>query len=281
MKKSNLCWIICLTISLFVVPRCAVAQTVQATQSLGDSLLGHGQYKEALYYYQRARFFAPPTERSAIAHKMAITYELDKRHETALEYYDYAINAAIQDSVRWALQLEKSAVLMLHSDFKAAYIELLALPDLFPSDIWERRRNYYLGNACLGMESWVEAEQYFTLLVAPKDSVRKAAIHHIFELRKHKNIKVARVMSMVLPGSGQVYAGDIRAGLNSFVLTGTIATIGVVSAIEYGWSGCLWTVNWFARYYRGGIREAGEAAERRNRRYNLKLQERVKSSIIH
>ncbi len=281
MKKSNLCWIICLTISLFTAQLNVAAQTVQATKVLGDSLFGHGQYKEALYYYQRARFFAPLEERSTIAHKMAIAYELDKRHETALDYYDYAINAAIEDSLRWALQLEKSAVLMLHSDFKAAYIELLALPDQFPNDTWEGRRNYYLGTACLGLESWVEAEQYFTRLVASNDSVHKAAIHHIFEIRKHKNIKVARVMSMVLPGSGQVYAGDIRAGLNSFVLTGTIATIGVVSAIEYGWSGCLWTVNWFVRYYRGGIREAGEAAERRNRRYNLKLQERVKSSMMH
>lgn len=250
------------------------AQTIEQCVQIGDSLQILGQNTEAIYYYQRARFFAPKEQKYTIAAKTAQAYFRKNDLDNSLKYYDFAIGGAPPDSSKWELQLEKASVLLGIQKFKEAQLEVLGLPKQLPTN-WQKRKNYYLGICYIGLEEWEKAEVCFLSLLSPSDSLEKTQLSRIFKNPKMKNLQTARVMSMIVPGSGQIYAGDWRSGINSFLLTGTIAVLGAASVVDYGWSGGLWAINWVSRYYRGGIREAREAAERKNYRRKRKIQEQV------
>jgi len=68
-------------------------------------------------------------------------------------------------------------------------------------------------------------------------------------------------MSRIIPGSGQLYAGDIKNGLNSLLLTGGIALLGVHLYNQYSlFDAIMSAFPWFARYYKGGYHKAFEIA---------------------
>jgi len=86
--------------------------------------------------------------------------------------------------------------------------------------------------------------------------------------------KVAGVLSIVIPGSGQLYAGDYKNAVNSFLLVAVFAAIGTDMFIRYAWYDSLISVfPWFLRYYTGGYKNAMKIAEqkrteKRNKRLN-------------
>lgn len=256
---------------LFLGNQIVSAQTLDQTIVIGDSLSELNQFENALYFYQRARFFSKGQQRHELATKIARTYQQINNYPKAIEFYDYAVNSAFSDSLRWEMQFEKMALCMQHHNFKDAYVEILSLPNEMPAGIWSKRKNFYAGTIYLGMSDLENAKASFLLLLPAADSSGRELINSLFRDIKHKNVRLARTLSYCLPGSGQIYAGDYKAGINSFVLTGIIATMGVVSGINYGWSGSLWTTNWFLRYYQGGVREAEISARRKNMQYRERL----------
>ena len=269
------CWITCSLISFFLMPVAGSGQSLEHTIAIGDSMRQNKEYTQALYFYQRARFFSTGGQRSALAQKMAHTYILLQDYPKMAAYFDYAINSAPNDSVKWEIQFEKMASSMQFGMFKEAYQELLSLPDSMPHEQWQHRRNYYAGVIYLGLNDLENAQQSFLSVLPPDDSVSAKMIGVLFAHQKHKSIRLARGLSHVIPGSGQIYAGDYRAGVNSFLLTGIIATMGVASGISYGWTGSVWSVTWFLRYYRGGIRGAELSARKKNAFYREKLYQNI------
>ena len=68
-------------------------------------------------------------------------------------------------------------------------------------------------------------------------------------------------MSMLIPGSGQIYMGNIGNGLNSIILVGGIATATVYIWQVYGIiDALLSTGSWYYRYYTGGYKGARNLA---------------------
>ena len=259
-------WLISLAL-FFQIP--IFAQTTEQTLEIANTLVDQLNYPQAIYYYQRAYFFGNPAQQFTIAQKIARLYSFTNKYQEASDYYDIAATIAPEDSSKWEMQLEKVAVLLSAKSPEEAYIELLSMPDSFPNPFWQKRYLYFLGVTQMALGNWTDAEASFVQIAT--NSSNKSKIHALFVHRKHKNIKTARVLSAIIPGAGQLYAHDAKGALNSILLTGSIATMGVESGIAYGWSGSLWTINWFTRYYRGGIRAAGWAAEERNRHYHYKL----------
>ena len=98
---------------------------------------------------------------------------------------------------------------------------------------------------------------------------QKNAIHKIFENRKlnNPNPKTALVLSIIFPGAGQIYAGDVKDGINSLLLTSFIAVVAVYVAFEYQPLDAISIVPWFMRFYQGGIFNAKKIAET-NRQFN-------------
>ena len=156
-------------------------------------------------------------------------------------------------------------------------MELLNLPDTLPEG-QQARRNFYLGILHFSLEEYDEARDYF-LRLAP-DSATSARIEALF-LKNHRISRVsprkAKRLSMLLPGLGQFYAGDVKNGVNSLLLTsGLLYWGGRLLATGAGIDAVFTVLPWFQRYYSGGYNKAAILAEerklkRRNVIYNQLL----------
>ena len=85
---------------------------------------------------------------------------------------------------------------------------------------------------------------------------------------------------MIIPGSGQIYAGDWRNGLNSLLLTGGLMTLGIYTISAAGFiDGIVMVGPWYQRYYTGGFKRAETSvnALKKKVRYEV-LQEMLRMS---
>jgi hypothetical protein len=88
-------------------------------------------------------------------------------------------------------------------------------------------------------------------------------ISEYFDLKKlHRpSPKIAYWMSVVIPGSGQLYAGDIKNGMNSFVLSIGLAILTYNIAVSKSILDALITAfPWWQRYHIGGYNAAKRIA---------------------
>jgi hypothetical protein len=114
-------------------------------------------------------------------------------------------------------------------------------------------------------------------------------VNELFE--KNKKIskispKKAKVLSMIMPGLGQLYVGDVKNGLNSFLLSTGLLALGLRSAfINNPLDAAIATLPWFQRYYQGGYKKAeliavAKIQEKRYKIYNQLLDEVDKNATL-
>jgi len=143
--------------------------------------------------------------------------------------------------------------------------------DTLQSDSIKREVIFYKGAINFYTENYVDAKQCW-LRLAADDSMRQYWIVRLFRENERINrLKpgVAIALSAVLPGAGQVYAGDIGDGVNSLALNAALFVLAYHTAIAYNlFNAIVAVVPWNLRYYEGGFLRAGEIVkEKRAQRH--------------
>ena len=73
-----------------------------------------------------------------------------------------------------------------------------------------------------------------------------------------KSGEVAKLLSAILPGAGQVYVGNWRDGVNALLLNGALGFLAVDAVLDGHYvDAALWSGFIFWRYYRGNTFRAG------------------------
>jgi tetratricopeptide (TPR) repeat protein len=191
-------------------------------------------------------------------------------------YFDLLYQNTSNDSLKYDALLGKAGALLLQSKYTQARAELLNLPaDRLPAE-YATRRHLYLGACLYGERKFDQAENHLAQLLPADATQDRQQLHKLMQKAKRyarKKPRTARIMSMIVPGSGQFYAGDFKNGLNSLVLNGLLVTWFVhtsmtVSFLDAGMS----VGSWVFRYYGGGLRRSGEIVE-------VKKQERLQKNF--
>jgi len=123
----------------------------------------------------------------------------------------------------------------------------------------------------LDLSEWDKAEALGFELIESSgtDSATTARWKHFFDtdqLPELKDPHRAALLSMIIPGSGQMYAGSWGSGL--FNLAIHLATMGgAVAGFTQGYYVTAWLggLGLFQRFYQGGVRRAEELCEMKNR----------------
>jgi hypothetical protein len=98
--------------------------------------------------------------------------------------------------------------------------------------------------------------------------------------RKGKSPRTARLLSALLPGAGQAYAGDVADGLNALAVNGGLAVLVVALTVNrYYPEAVLLALFPLRRYYTGNIGNAGRQAARRNAEAQSELRRRVLDAL--
>jgi tetratricopeptide (TPR) repeat protein len=259
-------------------------QSLDQTFGFANQLYEQKSYPNAVEAYKRVLFFdSAAVFSNQVFPKIAdCLFKLQKYQESA-QYYDLAYFSAHDSVLKNAYVLKKISCFLILKQYDYAEVELLgldenlALPQKKEKDFNEAVLRFAKGE-------YDVSEQIFKSLVS--DS---AKVDLLFE--KNKKVskispKKAKIMSMIVPGLGQLYVGDVKNGLNSFVLSVGLFSLGLRSAlINNPLDAAISTLPWFQRYYQGGFKKAELIAiariqEKRYKIYNQLLDEVEKGGIV-
>lgn len=238
-------------------------QDLHQTFAFANELIESEQYERALLTFHRVLFFGEGSYQEEIFNHMGTCYYELEDYENAARYYDLAYFAEKNDSIKIELTFKKTSSLLLNKDYGYAQIELFNLPDNL-NPYFSQKRNFYEGITYFGLGNFTESEKKFLQALSSGNAEEKEEIKQIFKnLEKVEKIspKKARILSMFIPGLGQVYAGDWQNGLNSFLLNAGFAVLAVQTAFQYSiWDVAISILPWYQRYHMGGYMGAERIA---------------------
>jgi tetratricopeptide (TPR) repeat protein len=258
----------------------AEGQTVQTALRQADSLLSRGDYEAAVKLYDRVLFFDEEGYASKSYENIARCYFLNKQYAKAASYFSIAGSNTNHDSIASAIFQKKTICLILDEQFLAAREELFAMPDTYASSqegILLMALSYY-GN----QETEAAFKEFAKLEGLKQHSTELKKLKRKLERAERKNPKTAKVLSIIVPGTGQIYAGDWRNGINSFLLTGGLMALGIHSMITVGvLDGLLLVGPWYQRYYTGGFNRAALSVEAMKKKTRYEVLQSILSMSNH
>lgn len=244
-------------ITSLIFSHAGYTQNLEQVKQFADEQYLQGNHHSALKEYQRVMFFDNQNRHSDIFRNIATLFYAQQNYGEALKYYDLAYRAEPDDSIKFELILQKGLCHLKQKNYLEALSELFDLPE--PSTgILAKRKEFYIGTTYFGMNEYELALEHFASITDSTGSQQLSRLLEEFEIfRKKYNPRRLETMSKILPGLGQMVAGETFSGLNSMTLLGAILYYSVVTAIGYGYiDGMLVLSNWFYRYYTGGYSNA-------------------------
>jgi hypothetical protein len=237
---------------------------------LGDHLYQEGSYEEAITEYERSIFFADSTDDVRLGlERISRTYrEMGEWHLSADRLLDtLAFRKEPNGSARTRIAVGLDLVRAGESD-SANYQFRRVVQGQASKEIRTRAR-LLMGIVDIHEHRWESARA--NLMPSLKDAgLLDRSIHRIEKrlmvpVSGTKSPKLAAILSAVLPGLGQIYAGEWRSGINAFVLNGLIVlwAIREMRSGDLG-DGVLILSFIFPRYYQGNIRNSVVMAKKRS-----------------
>tara|TARA_B100001094_G_scaffold241565_1_gene237429 strand:- start:1685 stop:2515 length:831 start_codon:yes stop_codon:yes gene_type:complete len=239
-----------------------------------------GNYELSIPYFKRIAFF----ESNNILNLkyLADSYQNTKSFDKALVHYSLIYNISKNDSIKNEVIIEMAKTYILQEKYNYAKIEAFNIKEI--NQTFTDRKNYYLSIISFYMNEFENSKNYLLSISSLSDSSSKI-INELYA-NTIKNIhnpnpKVASFLSMILPGAGQVYSGEFKSGINSFLLTGAALTAFTIINIRYSFlDAILGVFPYYQRYYTGGVINAQKMAEKKNKMKRLETVIKINEIII-
>lgn len=221
----------------------------------------------AVTEYKRYLFFNPDSPAVGVHLSIAQAYLDQGRLGDAKDAFQSALSSAASDSVRDAIRIEISVLAMAQGAYSSAQMELLRISSFSKTALLRNRADLFLCLSYILTGDIKEAGKISSAGAASGDSL----LCHLDSLVKkvprysRKSPQAAKIMSTVLPGLGQVYAHDLRGGLNALAISAITGSM-TVHSILYGYfQEAIFTDSMlFWRYYSGNLWLTAQAAEKYN-----------------
>lgn len=251
--------ILCLLLGFLDSGNDCKSSNVDLIVRLADSLCAQKQFENALLEYQRAYFFSDGEVKSKMGARIGDCYLMVNDLGRARNYYDSAvIHTKIKSSLT-NLQFSKVLCLILEENFGYALIEANKIE--VDSNSYQQKRKYlYQGICHFGTRQYDESFDCLRNSLPANDTVKLINLERTFENHRilfRPDKTLATILSIVLPGTGQIYSGDFKSGMNSILLLGGLYFIGSTLSV----TGFIIIIPFLYRYYVGGILNARQAAE--------------------
>ena len=261
------------------------AEGISGLLRLADSLAGNGLRSEAAVEYRRAICFSSDSNILCPAYYgLGLQYrdlgEFEKAGKSFISAADYAPGDSLRDEIK----------LTLASVLISAGNTNIAMMTLFPLSKSSNFRQIRLESTLLlficavRQHNWEDARNYFSeyLKMDPDpsgcDSSASLIIGILSQAESTSGYSPgkSKLLSVFLPGLGQVYSGDLRGGINSLVLNSFnfwVVGLNIVRADYIG--AILYFLFVTERYYSGNLYRAEEAAVKAN----IDIDERFEKQI--
>jgi len=190
----------------------------------------------------------------------------------ALATLDRINSYALGDSLQEKIMEERISLLYLNGEFEQAKNALLEASVLGYSQNDDLRLIEVLNY--IGLKDVEQAKSQYEKLNPGGD------VSEVFSTKKFRKPTKAFNLSLLLPGSGQIYAGHTLKGVTSLGVQAFLFTYGIKGIQRrYFFTEALPSVALFQGFYFGGAEFARELTEERNRKIINELSNQVLSSF--
>lgn len=243
------------------------------------SLAGHytklKNYDAAITEYKRFLFFHPVDDKIPEIYLRIGT--LQRNLGLLPEAIDSIRQAVIRTSdkeQKSEYQIDLAVVLIANKDYDLARLELIKVLIRNPSEALYKRSLLLQGVTYVYQFRWEEAQDIFNNY--SQDEILDELLQNAENL-PYKSKLFAKILSGILPGSGQFYVGNWKSGLNALALNSALGYVTIDSILDqYYVDAIMWTYFIFQRYYQGNIYRAGTAVEE----YNDEMNRSIADSIL-
>lgn len=253
---------------LFLIP--GQAQNIDLTYRYANKQMYTGNYDNAIAAYRRVLFFDSTNHYDnrayfQVAECYKETGELNKAHY----FFDLAYNTARNDSLKNEVTLNKTYLYILQRQAGFAMMELASMGDSLNTH-FRKEKQFYNGIIQFREENFEQSKQHFqeALMTKGKSSTHK--LDTLYEELKDVNKlnpKLARYLSLFLPGLGQLYAGYPKEAINSFLLSAGSWGLYFYTLQQYTLLDAILSIYpWFHRYYLGGHYRAGDLLKKKKKK---------------
>ena len=251
----------------------AVAE--ESPLALGSHFFTLGNYDAAITEYKRFLFFHPADHRTGEMYRnIAQAYRAQGSWQDAITAIRAAMQHASNQDKKSEYRLELAVLFIATQRYDFGRMELIKVVARNPSTSLHRRALFLQAVALIYQFRWDEARK--VLHGYTGDEKLNGLLVEAVNLPR-KSSKVAKVLSTILPGAGQIYAGNWRSGLNALVLNGLLGFLTVDAVLDRHYvDAATWGGSVFLRYYRGNIFRAEEAVKQ----FNLQESRRTSEAIL-
>ena len=263
MSKILICFLPLFLIALLLFFGSFTVTAEAQPLSLGERLFAHGNYDAAITEYKRFLFFHPDDTRiGKVYHNIGLAYRAQGLWTEAITALRLAIHYTTDDESKSEYQLILAVTLIATQDYDLAQLELIKVTLRSPSALLYRRALFLRAVAYIYQFRWDEAREVL------KNWGTDEKLNKLFDAAidtPQKSVRVAKILSTILPGAGQVYAGNWRSGINALLLNGALGFLVVDAVLDGRYTDALLRgALAFRRYYRGNTFRAGQAAAQFN-----------------
>lgn len=274
--------------ALFLISREGIAQSLQ----MADSLINGREYALAAVYYEKALFdqnqqleaFSIDAFRIKTNNLLYQKIQCQK----ALRAFEDAWQTAqrfdlneFNDTLQFKLRYEAALCGYLSQRYNEAYGQI-------------QQARFYISDTTLTvaldvleiltlneLERWEESKTLFRRYAARNQLTIQVDDLYSFIKKKPKNPDKAQLMSFLMPGLGQVYAGYPKEGLVSAGLQALALGFGVYHVLEhYYFIGFFTGAGLFQTFYFGGARRAALMAEETNRKRKARNSQKIRALLV-
>lgn len=269
---------LCRKIVIFAIPAVCLffsssgvwAQSAEETLLTAEKLMLRGKRDTAVNLYRRALFFTPKKKAGYAWQKAAFTADRANEFRIVREFADSAlVHIPLSDTAayRESLFLKAKALLMLHENRQA--LELLLSRQAFYNPETTARAALLWGIAYLENEQFAKAREAFSFLFSDAEERKHCELNRLFSdssVFQKPRSETARILSTIIPGGGQLYAGYPEEALNSFVLNASLFVLLYRFSADYSWYNAWLSIYpWYERYYSSNILRASRLAEEKRK----------------
>ncbi|MCG9126690.1 hypothetical protein JT359_03715 [Candidatus Poribacteria bacterium] len=226
--------------------------------------------------YKRFLFFHPnDIQVPEIYHRIGILHRNQGLLTEAINSFRQSVIRTSDKEQKSEYQIDLAVTLIANKNYDLARLELIKVLFRIPSDTLYKRALLLQGVTYLYQFRWEEAQK--TINEYTQDE-KLAALFQETVNPPYKSESVAKFLSGILPGSGQIYAGNWKSGLNALGLNSALGYVTVDSILEQNYvDAVMWTYFIFQRYYRGNLYRAGRAVEI----FNEELNRSIANNILY
>lgn len=253
--------------------------------SLAQKLARSGSYDEAITEYKRFIYFSSDSaEISDCWHEIARLYQHLGDLQQARSSLEKALSFAPSESIEQQLKIDIGVNLLAANHIAAAEIELLRVATFTPYQQLRRRAYFFLGIAFVYENRWEEARHAFHLALDTASQESQLIDRLLAPEHRPRPLSpdFAKSISTLIPGAGQVYAGDWRNGINALLINIATGFLTVQAFVTHNLrDAALVYFPLFYRYYLGNRWNAAEITKSRNQTNARKYCQRILTAIAN